>query len=130
MIMPDVQKPHWVAKPSRNASWIGCRPCGGVRPSIVSMRASSIVSTGSRQDMTGLPSISTVQEPQAPCSQPRRAPVRPWFSRSTSSSVVPGATSIWREKPLMVSETTECFMATLPVALFVALYSPSSARLM
>ena len=36
MIMPDVQKPHWAAKPSMKACCSGCKRAVGVRPSSVS----------------------------------------------------------------------------------------------
>jgi len=93
MIMPLVQKPHWVAKPSRKAAWTSSSsPPGRCTPSSVATLAPSTVSTGTRQDMTGSPSSSTVQVPHVPWAQPRFAAVRPSSSRSATSSVVPGWT--------------------------------------
>src|SRR4051812_34166399 len=90
MIMPLVQKPHWVAKPSRNACWSGERPSTGVVPSSVLTVEPLIVSTGTRQDMTAWPSTWQVQVPHVPTPQPRLAAVRPRLSRSALSRVVPG----------------------------------------
>ena len=90
--MPEVQNPHWVAKPSRNAACTSSSsPSAPPTPSSVphaSRRAT--VSTGTRQDITGSPSSSTVQVPHVPWAQPRLAAVRPSVSRSADSSVVPG----------------------------------------
>src|SRR3954453_17506749 len=90
MIMPGVQKPHWVAKPSRNACWSLDRPSVGVVPSSVLTVAPLIVSTGIRHDMTAWPSTWQVQVPHVPTPQPRLAAVRPRLSRSALRSVVPG----------------------------------------
>src|SRR4051794_18167882 len=107
MIIPGVQKPHWVAKPSRKACWIGDRvPSAGVVPSSVFTLEPLIVSTGTRQDITGSPSSRHVQVPQVPTPQPRLAAVRPSVSRRAPSSVVPGLATNSSSAPLTSSSMT------------------------
>jgi hypothetical protein len=57
----------------------------------------------SRQLFMGSPSTRTVHTPQSPTLQPFLVPVRCSASRSTSSSVCPGATATVRGSPLIVS---------------------------
>src|SRR5687768_4452120 len=91
MIIPGVQKPHWVAKPSRNACWIGASvPSCAATPSSVFTVEPLTVSTGTRQDITASPSSRHVQVPHVPTPQPRLAAVRPSVSRRALSRVVPG----------------------------------------
>src|SRR4051812_13176242 len=114
MIIPGVQKPHWVAKPSRKACWSGERPSGGVVPSSVLTVEPLIVSTGIRQLMTGSPSTWQVHVPHVPCPQPRLAAVRPSVSRRALSSVVPGWARNSTGSPLSCSSMTLDGMAEGP----------------
>src|SRR4029077_6285028 len=58
-----------------------------------------------KQDRAGVPSISTVQAPQTPCSQPARAPVSRNCSRRQSSRLKRGSTSTARVSPLTLNST-------------------------
>ena len=126
--MPGVQKPHWVAKPSRNASWIGCSPSTGVSPSIVSTRAPSIGLDRQQaghhrppvdQHGAGAAGALVAAAPgagQALVAQRRRAGSRR------------AATSICRSAPLMVSSTTAFFIALTPRSARAARAPASPAR--
>src|SRR5438094_221210 len=57
------------------------------RPSTVRTLVPSAWTANIRQERTGWSSISTVQAPQTPCSQPRCVPVRPQSSRSASAKL-------------------------------------------
>ena len=73
---PAVQKPHCSAWWRRNASCsTDSRPGSGARPSTVRIVAPSACTASVRQARAGAPSISTVQAPQTPCSQPTCVPV-------------------------------------------------------
>jgi len=81
MIIPGVQKPHWVP----SFSWNACcsrlmRPLAA-SASIVSTSAPSQRTASVMQASRGSPSTSTVQAPHSPPSQPRLAPVSPRSSR-------------------------------------------------
>src|SRR4051794_22591069 len=106
MIIPGVQKPHWVAKPSRKACWSFDSPSTGVVPSSVFTLAPLIVSTGIRQLMTASPSTWHVQVPQVPTPQPRLAAVSPSVSRRALSRVVPGWARNSTGSPLSSSSMT------------------------
>src|SRR3954470_1250584 len=107
MIIPGVQNPHWVAKPSRRPGGTGeSEPSLGVVPSSVFTLEPLIVSTGTRHDMTASPSSRHVQVPQVPTPQPRLAAVRPSVSRSALSSVVPGLATNSSSAPLTSSSMT------------------------
>jgi hypothetical protein len=54
-----------------------------LRPSIVSIERPSVCPTAVKQAHTASPSISTVQAPQSPASQPTLTPVSPHCSRRT-----------------------------------------------
>ena len=106
MIIPGVQKPHWVAKLSRNACWSGDSPTAGVVPSSVVTFEPLIVSTGIRQLMTASPSTWQVHVPHVPTPHPRLAAVRPSESRSALSSVVPGLAMNSSSEPFTSSSMT------------------------
>src|SRR3954471_8952569 len=106
MIMPLVQKPHWVAKPSRNACWSFERASTGVVPSSVLTVAPLIVSTGIRQLITAAPSTWQVHVPHVPTPQPRLAAVRPRSSRRALRRVVPGWARNSTGSPLSSSSMT------------------------
>src|SRR4051794_12880671 len=114
MIIPGVQKLHWVAKPSRNACWSGERPSGGVVPSSVLTAEPLIVSTGIRQLMTGSPSTWHVHVPHVPWPQPRLAAVSPSVSRRALSRVVPRWARNSTGSPLSCSSMTLDGMAEGP----------------
>src|SRR6516225_5570502 len=114
----------------------GCRAPPFARPSTVVMCAPSYMTANVRHELTRRPSISTVQAPHWPWSQPFFVPVRSRCSRNTSSSVVRGSSvSAWRvpftvrftgtEKaavPLPVSS----FLIMLPVSSFLIMMNPST----
>jgi hypothetical protein len=79
--MPGVQKPHWRPCFSRNASWTGWSFPFVARPSIVVIFAPSAWTASIVQDLTALPSRSTVQDPHWLVSQPTLVPVKPSVSR-------------------------------------------------
>src|SRR3954469_6656609 len=106
MIMPLVQKPHWVAKPSRNACWSFERASTGVVPSSVLTVAPLIVSTGIRQLITAARSTWQVHVPHVPTPQPRLAAVRPRSSRRALRRVVPGWARNSTGSPLSSSSMT------------------------
>src|SRR5512135_3678454 len=60
--------------------------------------------TGVWQDRAALPSMCTVQEPQAPMPHPNLVPVSFRCSRITQRSGTSGPTSTWYALPLMSSE--------------------------
>ena len=66
MMRPGMQKPHCIAPVSRNACCTGEGLPAQAKPSIVVTRIPETLSTKERQDRTGSPSSSTVQEPQTP----------------------------------------------------------------
>ncbi len=76
-----------------------------LRPSIVSIERPSVCPTAVRQAQTGSPSISTVQAPQSPASQPTLTPVRPHCSRRTWLRRSSGEPERRAGLPLRVNET-------------------------
>ena len=81
-----------------NASCSGC-----VTPSIVVTSLPSKETARARQALIRLPSVSTVQAPQAPWSQPFLGPVTPSRSRSRSSRLTQGSTSTVSTEPFTFS---------------------------
>ena len=73
--MPGVQIPHCAAPISTNARCSGDEPPPRARPSTVTIRAPCAWAAGTRQRMTGSPSISTVHAPHSPSPQPSFVPV-------------------------------------------------------
>src|SRR4051794_18643971 len=105
---PGVQKPHWSAWQSWNACCTGPSvPSAFVSPSTVVIRASTADTANIRQARTGSPSISTVQAPQTPCSQPTWVPVRPTSWRSASESSRRAGTRTSYVAPLTWSRTSK-----------------------
>src|SRR5215470_5992309 len=102
MSMPAVQKPHWTAPCSMNASWSGSSVSPSPSPSTVRTRVPSASTARWVQELTGAPSTSTVQAPQTCMSQERLAPLRPSRSRSTSKSSACAGTSRATARPLTV----------------------------
>ena len=104
--MPGVQKPHCSAWWRRNAS---CsterRPGSGARPSTVRIVAPSACTASVRQARAGAPSISMVQAPHTPCSQPTWVPVAPSSWRRKSVSSMRGSASPSTARPLSVRRT-------------------------
>ena len=49
---PEKQNPHWGAPSSTSACWMGLRPVGGFRPSMVTRWRPASSPTGSRHDAT------------------------------------------------------------------------------
>src|SRR5664280_2413242 len=78
---------------------------------MVSTRLPATVAVSVRQDSAGLSSISTVQAPHSPPSQPVLVPVRPIFSRRKSSNRMLSATASARSRPLSVNSRSrvKCF---------------------
>src|SRR5262249_30546893 len=73
------------------------------RPSTVTMLAPSAWQTGTRQLFTSLPSTSTEHAPHSPSPQPSFTPVNLRSTRSASSSLCIGHTSIRWSTPLTCS---------------------------
>ena len=76
------------------------RPGAGARPSTVRMVAPSACTASVRQARAGTPSISTVQAPHTPCSQPTWVPVIPSVWRRKSVSNMRGSASASTGRPL------------------------------
>src|SRR5258706_15030250 len=74
-------------------------------PSMVVMAYPSACTANIRQDRTEAPSMSTVQAPHTPCSQPACAPVSSRRSRRQSSRLMRGSTSSAHVSPLTVKST-------------------------
>src|ERR687888_292734 len=103
MIIPGVQKPHWSAWRSQNASWSGWSSPPRARPSIVVISLPSAWTASTVHDFTARPSKWIVQAPQSDVSQPIFVPVSPRSSRRKSTSSVRGSTSASCRTPLTVS---------------------------
>src|SRR6516165_12032017 len=105
MIKPGVQYPH--CEPS--FSWkprCTAESCPSVpSDSMVSTRLPCTVAASVRQESAGLSSMSTVQAPHSPPSQPVLVPVNPSFSRRKSSSKTLSATASVRSRPLSVNSS-------------------------
>ena len=89
--MPGVQMPHCAAPWARNASRRRSVTPSGPGPSTVWIEAPSAWAVATRQAQTCSPSISTVQAPQSPASQPIFVPVRPRPSRRVEARLAKGA---------------------------------------
>ena len=74
---PGVQMPHWKPPQSMNACWTGCSRSSPARPSTVVTSWPSAKTASAMQELTILPSSSTVQAPQTPTPQPSLEPVSP-----------------------------------------------------
>jgi len=94
MIMPGVQNPHCIAPWSTNAVWIKSGSPSFIKPSTVLISFPSASTAKTKQESIGIPSTSTVHDPQAPRPQPSLVPVSPNSSRKTSRSVLDDSTSI------------------------------------
>src|SRR3972149_323755 len=93
MIIPGVQKPHCRPWYSQKASWSGWSFPSVASPSMVVTSLPSAWRASTVQDLTAMPSISTVQAPHWLVSQPILVPVRPSTSRRYPTSNKGG--SIW-----------------------------------
>ncbi len=121
--MPGVQYPHCSACAWQNASWtLLSPPSGPPAPSIVVTLWPSACAARMRQDRTGSPSSRTVQQPQTPCSQPRRVPVKCRPSRNRSARLVRPAASQARSSPLTIS-SIRCLV---PIGCYPAPGAPAS----
>src|SRR5665213_1147206 len=100
-IMPGVQMPHCAAPYSRNARWTACSVSPLATPSIVVIEAPSTCNTGTRQEFTSSPSISTEQAPHSPSPQPSLTPVSRRSSLNTSRSRDMGGASMECSTPFM-----------------------------
>ena len=98
-----MQKPHWTAPASTNASWTGWSSSPPASPSTVTTSWPSACAASTRHAHTSVPSSSTEHEPHSPCSQAFFEPGRPSRSRSAYSRLSPGQTSASRAAPLTVS---------------------------
>src|SRR3974377_766519 len=103
MMKPGVQYPHCEPSFSWNPRCTAesCPPVPS--DSMVSMRLPCTVAASVRQESAGLSSMSTVQAPHSPPSQPVLVPVNPSFSRRKSSSKTLSATASVRSRPLSVN---------------------------
>src|SRR5262249_46945670 len=88
-------------------------PGPGATPSMVVMAYPSACTANIRQERAGAPSMSTVQAPHTPCSQPAWAPVSNKRSRRQSSRLMRGSTSTVRVSPLTVNSTRMCGLGSL-----------------
>jgi len=88
MIMPGVQMPHWAAPWARKAA--RSLSTSGWAASMVVTARPSACAVETRQAQACSPSISTVQAPQSPASQPILVPVSPRPSRSVSARLAKG----------------------------------------
>ncbi len=79
---------------------MGCSPSSSASPSTVSTSAPSACTASTRHESDGRPSTSTVQAPQAPCSQPTCVPVSPSPWRRKSESSVRGSARPTCSRPL------------------------------
>ena len=102
MMNPGVQNPHWSAWFSRTASCTGSSFPSQPTPSMVTTFRPSTAGAGTRQAVTALPSIITVQAPHSPIPQPSLVPVRRRSSLSISKSLWWGFTSTWQGFPFNV----------------------------
>ena len=92
MMMPGVQKPHWLAPAATKADDQRSRTAGGAPSSVVTARPATR-RTGVTQATLGRPSTQTVQHPHWPCGlQPSLTEKQPNSSRSASRREIPSAT--------------------------------------
>ena len=90
--MPGVQKPHCSACSWLNALRNSAIVASSSKPSIVRTSWPSQPTANAMHERAGTPSISTVQAPHTPCSQPRWVPVSRWCSRRKSAEGGRGST--------------------------------------
>src|SRR5712691_137619 len=118
---PGVQKPHCSACFSQKAFWRGCSSPPRANPSTVITSWPLACTANIRHERTLCPSTSTVQEPQAPCSQPRLVPVNPKSSRNTSANKRRGSTTRRWVTPLtvkrIVTKSSSCIIGSFLLAL-------------
>ena len=98
--------PHWTASLACIAACSGERPSPSASDSTVRTERPSTWASGTRQDVAGSSSTSTVQAPQNPSSHATFVPVRCRRSRSTVDSGVSGGASTARSCPLTVKAIT------------------------
>src|SRR5712692_4851274 len=119
---PGVQKPHCSPCFSQKAFWRGCISPLRANPSTVITSWPLACTANIRHERTLCPSTSTVQEPQAPCSQPRFVPVNPRSSRNTSASKRRGSTTRRWVSPLtvkrIVTKSSSCIIYSFLPALW------------
>ena len=101
--MPGVQKPHCRPCSSRNPSCSGCSSLAPASPSTVLISRPSTWTASIVQDLTALPSTSTVHAPQFVVSQPMWVPVSPSPCRIRWASSSRGSTSAIFFLPLIVN---------------------------
>src|SRR5210317_1286463 len=89
-----------------------CRPSASARPSTVFSSEPSACIESTVQDLTDLPSRSTVQAPQCELSQPMWVPVRLSVSRMVCTNNSLGSTKASTCLPLRLNETC-CFAMVL-----------------
>ena len=106
--MPGVQKPHWTAPVSRNASWTGWSRPGRAKATRRCARSvHRACSAGTRHEQTSSPSSQTEHEPHSPCSHAAFCAAELELVRaSTSRRLVSGGTSSARATPFTVVEIT------------------------
>src|SRR5439155_9397814 len=93
MMIPGVQKPHWLAPVAQKASAQARRSSSG-RPPTVTTERPAILRAGVTQATRGAPSTSTVQQPHWPWGlQPSLGERTPSRSRSTSSRDAPSSST-------------------------------------
>lgn len=90
------------------------------KPSMVRMSAPAQLPVCAMQDRAGTPSISIVQAPHTPCSQPICVPVSMKRPRSTSASCSRGSTCRRVNLPLTMSEISMRFTTRLLARLAAA----------
>ena len=101
--MPGVQKPHWMAPDSTNASWIRCGFSGVPSPSVVTMSAPSRRATLAWQARVASPFTRTVHVPHCPLrSQDCLTLVSLCPSRSRSIRSRSESTTTCLERPLIL----------------------------
>ena len=103
IIIPGVQNPHCSPCSALKPSWSGCSSLAVARPSTVSTVCPSTWTASIVQDLTALPSTSTVHAPQLVVSQPMCVPVSPTPRRIRWASSSRGSTSATFFAPLMVN---------------------------
>src|SRR5712692_2847841 len=117
---PGVQKPHCSPCFSQKAFWRGCSSPPWANPSTVITSWLLACTANIKHERTLCPSTSTVQAPQAPCSQPRFVPVNPKSSRKTSASKRRGSTTRRWVSPFtvkrIITKSSSCIIDSLLLA--------------
>ncbi len=105
MMIPGVQKPHWLAPVSLKARAHSSRTAGSSPSSVVTARPATR-RTGVTQATRAAPSIHTVQQPHCPWGlQPSLGVLLPRRSRSASRSEIPSSSTTTRS-PSTVKRTS------------------------